>query len=495
MSKISPKSVLGQSSQDRAPNQSKVKNPVVESHFATLFGGAANDLSTKKMLGSVLSPSAQDQSKIEEQSNSESLTLIGVVQSGQGLNQKTPVMSEFDSDDDSTLTELKVPLDEENSEAIAASFIADSNVQNESGGSMAIPKAQGAELTKMLFDDRGAVNIAKGAKLAPELSSGGLMVPAGNGGHSGGEKINSSPQTLPLVNFFGPMPAHQANAKTVSDLANLRALRASNLNQRNAEIDAEILNGEVAELPNKSEKQFLTAMSLKQAALLDGDLTTKNKMLFNGEKGQKGREMVRANPTSNIGVDGGSTITATAANSSLNGQTGGHNGQQTGGQTGTPTGGSLLNNLNALQNLDTAKGNWTEMLLQRVQRGLAGGKDQLDFQLSPRNLGKMRVTLVIQNDRTNVQIQTETAAAASMLGDSEARLAQMLEASGLRLGNLNSGQSNSFGGNTSDQHAAQQEQAKTKMGTNAQSGNVEDNADSLLETNKGRSENLINIQA
>jgi flagellar hook-length control protein FliK len=135
------------------------------------------------------------------------------------------------------------------------------------------------------------------------------------------------------------------------------------------------------------------------------------------------------------------------------------------------------------------------MLLQRVQRGLAGGKDQLDFQLNPRNLGKMRVTLMIQNDRTNVQIQTETAAAASMLGDSEVRLAQMLEASGLRLGNLNSGQSNGFGGNASDQHAAQQEQAKTKMGTNAQPGNIEDNADSLLEPNKGRSENLINIQA
>ena len=509
MSKISPKSVHGQSSQDRAPNQSKVKNQLGESHFATLFGGAANELSPKKLVGGVLSASAQDQSKIDEQSNSELLTLIGVVQSDQGFSQKAPELSGFDPDDESTLTELTVSLDKENPEAIAASLVADSTLQNENSGSMAILKAQGAELAKMLFDDRGATNIAKGTSLAPELSSSGLltesanyrqtlsglMAPAGNGGHLGVAKINSSTQTQPLVNFIGPMPAHQADAKTVSDLANLRALRASNLNQRNAEIDAEIIDDEAGELPNKSEKQLLTAMSLKQPALLDGNLTMTNKMLFNGEKGQKGREMVRANASSNIGVDSGSTITATAANSSLNGQTGGHNGQQTGGQTGTPTGGSLLNNLSALQNLDTAKGNWTEMLLQRVQRGLAGGKDQLDFQLNPRNLGKMRVTLIIQNDRTNVQIQTETAAAASMLGDSEARLAQMLEASGLRLGNLNSGQSNSFGGNASDHHAAQQEQAKIKMGTNAQSESVKDNADSLLETNKGRSDNLINIQA
>ena len=133
------------------------------------------------------------------------------------------------------------------------------------------------------------------------------------------------------------------------------------------------------------------------------------------------------------------------------------------------------------------------MLLQRVQKGLAGGKDQLDFQLNPRNLGKMQISLVIQNDRTNIQIQTETSAAASMLSDSEARLAQMLEASGLRLGNLNSGQSHGFGGNMSGGHANQQNQAENSG--KAIAGNADDDGGISADINTERSENLINIQA
>ena len=152
-----------------------------------------------------------------------------------------------------------------------------------------------------------------------------------------------------------------------------------------------------------------------------------------------------------------------------------------------------MNNLNMLQTLDMAKNNWTEMLLHRVQKGLAGGKDQLDFQLNPRNLGKMQISLVIQNDRTNIQIQTETFAAASMLSDSEARLVQMLEASGLRLGVLNSGQSQGFGANMSGGHANQQNQAETSG--KAITNKAGDDGANSLDTITERSESLINIQA
>ena len=42
--------------------------------------------------------------------------------------------------------------------------------------------------------------------------------------------------------------------------------------------------------------------------------------------------------------------------------------------------------------LDMAQDNWVEMLLNRVQNSLAGGKEKLEFLLNPRNLGKMKVT-------------------------------------------------------------------------------------------------------
>ena len=79
-----------------------------------------------------------------------------------------------------------------------------------------------------------------------------------------------------------------------------------------------------------------------------------------------------------------------------------------------------------------------------------------------------------------------------MLRDSEARLAQMLEASGLRLGNLNSGQSHGFGGNMSGGHANQKNQAENCGKSISDKTDDDDNsADVITE----RSENLINIQA
>jgi len=133
------------------------------------------------------------------------------------------------------------------------------------------------------------------------------------------------------------------------------------------------------------------------------------------------------------------------------------------------------------------------MLLQRVQKGLAGGKDQLDFQLNPRNLGKMQISLVMHNDRTNIQIHTETSAAAAMLSDAEGRLAQMLEASGLRLGNLISAQSQGFGGNSFGGQTDRQNQSKAM--TNAAADKGDKDGINNTEITTERSENLINIQA
>ena len=143
--------------------------------------------------------------------------------------------------------------------------------------------------------------------------------------------------------------------------------------------------------------------------------------------------------------------------------------------------------------LDMAQDNWTEMLVQRVEKGLAGGKDKIDFHLNPRNLGKMRISLVVQNERTNVYIQTETSVAAQLLGDAEARLTQMMDASGLKFGNLTSQHSQNFGGNFGGRdpqqgregglaHAAASETADGKNETNA-------------EISVEQSENLINMQA
>jgi flagellar hook-length control protein FliK len=162
----------------------------------------------------------------------------------------------------------------------------------------------------------------------------------------------------------------------------------------------------------------------------------------------------------------------------------------TGGHAGTA---SATTQANLIELLDTAQDNWTEMLLQRVKKGLSGGKDAIEFQLTPRSLGKLKISLSMQNDQTSLKIQTETAAAASLLGESEAKLAQMLETSGLRLAGLTSDHNPRFGDDGANHRGQQQAGASDKAGHGDQQD--ETSAARAEESTTGSSENLINIQA
>jgi len=173
-----------------------------------------------------------------------------------------------------------------------------------------------------------------------------------------------------------------------------------------------------------------------------------------------------------------------------NGQSSGQSSSQSGGFVSAST---SMTNGSMMDMLDMAQDNWTEMLLQRVERGLAGGKDKIDFHLNPRNLGKMRISLVVQNDRTNVHIQTETGAAAQMLSEAEARLAQMMDASGLKFGSLTSQHNQNFTGNFTGQNSGQSHDggASHAAASSTVDGTDETNAEISVE----QSENLINMQA
>jgi hypothetical protein len=301
---------------------------------------------------------------------------------------------------------------------------------------------------------------------------------------------NTAGQAKLLENFIGPLPAQSADGKLAAKFANLMKNRSLDLEQRDAEIDAELFGDKANEFIGKKEKNLVSGASLKQAMLSAQNLAFGDKLSMHSAQSQNVVELMRASQSASAMLD---TVSGIAGQSGGHSHSGGQSGSQNGGQSGSIAGGGLLNNLNMLQTLDMAKNNWSEMLLQRVQRGLAGGKDQLEFQLNPRNLGKMRISLVMKNNRANVLIKTETSVAASMLNDAEGRLAQMLEASGIRLGSLNSGQSQGFGGNASDGQANQQNTAETPH--KAIAGKTENDGPANAEMTTERSENLINIQA
>ena len=186
---------------------------------------------------------------------------------------------------------------------------------------------------------------------------------------------------------------------------------------------------------------------------------------------------------------------ALAVGSAAGGQMSQQNNGQSGGQPGSFVAASAgMTNGSMMDMLDMAQDNWTEMLLQRVEKGLAGGKDKIDFHLNPRNLGKMRISLMLQNDRTNIHIQTETHAAAQALSEAEVRLAQMMDASGVKFGSLTSQYNQNFAGqNFGGQNDGQD--GRNGRANSAADGSLDENDANNAEISVEPSKNLINMQA
>ena len=116
-----------------------------------------------------------------------------------------------------------------------------------------------------------------------------------------------------------------------------------------------------------------------------------------------------------------------------NAQTGG--GQQ--GGNGSTAGTGIDSSIEQWADmLDMQEDNWSEMLVRRIDKEFRGGGKGCN-EMSPRHLGRLHITLAQQQETTHIHMRTENSAAAQMLVDAEARLAQMLEP-GLKLGMFNS---------------------------------------------------------
>jgi len=527
MSKIVPKSVQIAGASGKSPVSVNAEKTGRDLLFTALFDGAATDGSIKDIamdattVAGALAGQSQDQDDAKGEPQEELLAMIVAQQAASKLQQKSSGQPTIDADDVVATDGEEFLHEDENANALADiigsmplntnGYVGMANDDDaakiETGNFLSANTA--SEESKLLGStdekflkirlslDRGQGTAGQGETpgSTPSIKTGrdialanvkfdGTTVAAAAPGK------NTAGQAKLLENFIGPLPAQSADGKLAAKFANLMKNRSLDLEQRDAEIDAELFGDKANEFIGKKEKNLVSGASLKQAMLSAQNLAFGDKLSMHSAQSQNVVELMRASQSASAMLD---TVSGIAGQSGGHSHSGGQSGSQNGGQSGSIAGGGLLNNLNMLQTLDMAKNNWSEMLLQRVQRGLAGGKDQLEFQLNPRNLGKMRISLVMKNNRANVLIKTETSVAASMLNDAEGRLAQMLEASGIRLGSLNSGQSQGFGGNASDGQANQQNTAETPH--KAIAGKTENDGPADAEMTTERSENLINIQA
>ncbi len=83
--------------------------------------------------------------------------------------------------------------------------------------------------------------------------------------------------------------------------------------------------------------------------------------------------------------------------------------------------------------LDTRRADWAEQFGAELEAARREGRFDIELSLRPKNLGELRIRIEISGSDTTVQIATETQSAARLISSHEERLAQILDASGLRL--------------------------------------------------------------
>lgn len=144
--------------------------------------------------------------------------------------------------------------------------------------------------------------------------------------------------------------------------------------------------------------------------------------------------------------------------------------------------------LSAIQKLDMADKAWREALVRQVEMQLKEGGKTLDLSLNPKQLGKMTVSINMVGDDTSIQISTETSAAASLLLESESKLAQMMQDIGLRLNLLQAGLSGK-----NDKDSSQDERSNTASKTDR--GSADDETE-INKTNLNKlDKSILNIVA
>ena len=138
----------------------------------------------------------------------------------------------------------------------------------------------------------------------------------------------------------------------------------------------------------------------------------------------------------------------------------------------------LLHTLNMLSK------SWGNNLIEKIEKSIEDGIEQLEILLTPKSLGRLNVTINIHDNIAKINIIAESANAAALLGDAEAKLSQMMEVSGLKLASLQT-QTNQFGGNHKGKEQADKLASLAKKAKIKESSKPTENINKIQSVNEG----------
>ena len=89
----------------------------------------------------------------------------------------------------------------------------------------------------------------------------------------------------------------------------------------------------------------------------------------------------------------------------------------------------LLNNqnFNSKETLDLLESSWGEKFTKIIKNSIDKGISKINFDLNPKNLGKISLEVIVKEGKTSIQINTESLEAANILNDNLPKLTDLIE--------------------------------------------------------------------
>ena len=149
---------------------------------------------------------------------------------------------------------------------------------------------------------------------------------------------------------------------------------------------------------------------------------------------------------------------------------------------------------NFLDNLDLTQKGWTSKLASRIENALVNGGEEIEFNLKPKNLGVLKVSVKLKNGIGNVKIITENSFVTSALNQNENYLQKLFNEQGINLDFTAQNEGQHFGSrNNFNQNSNNENQKKSLNSDSDIKKSREEEFDTKTENNSSR--HTINVIA
>ncbi len=148
---------------------------------------------------------------------------------------------------------------------------------------------------------------------------------------------------------------------------------------------------------------------------------------------------------------------------------------------------------NFIDNLDLTQKGWTSKLMSRIEKAIQNGGEEIEFNLKPKNLGLLKVSVKFKNGVGNVKIVTENSFVTSALNQNENYLQKLFNEQGINLDFSAQNEGKKFDSRNNSNQNSQNNDEKNSTQPNINIKNSEDESDIIAKNNSSR--HMINVIA